>query len=110
MQLFAYLGSEQILTLTLKYLGTSTTAGLDATPTLQELSRYVTDIAPYYYDIGLELDIRNSQVIKSDSSLPNLTDKCQKMFEVWLETDTCATWKKLCDALEENNIKYLLKR
>ena len=61
------------------------------------------NVAPSYYDIGLQLDIVNSQLklIKNNPSLSDLKEKCRKMLEVWLENDTSATWKKLCDALEE---------
>ena len=76
---------------------------LEATPTLKELNRYITKLAPSYYNIGLQLDIVNSQLklIKNDPSLSDLREKCRKMLEVWLENDTSATWKKLYDALEE---------
>ena len=79
---------------------------LDATPTLNELNRYITEMAPSYFAIGLELDIVNSQLklIKSDPGLPNLKEKCLKMLEVWLENDTSATWRKLCEALQEEHI------
>lgn len=76
---------------------------------MNKLNQYVNDIAPFYHVIGLELDIRYSQlkVIKTDTNLPGLTDKCQKMMEVWLDTDTHATWKKLCDALDEQGYHTL---
>ena len=76
---------------------------LDTTPTLNELNCYIIEMAPLYYEIGLQLDIVNSQLklIKSDPSLPDLKEKCRRMLEVWLENDTGATWKKLCDALQE---------
>ena len=85
---------------------------LEATPTLKELNRYITDMAPSYYDIGLQLDIVNSQLklIKNDPSLPDLKEKCHKMLEVWLENDTSATWKKLCDALEEEGLSVLAEQ
>ena len=40
------------------------------TPTLKELYQYITDMAPFYYDIGLELDIVNSKLkfIKNNPS------------------------------------------
>ena len=87
---------------------------LEATPTLKELNHYITDMAPSYYDIGLQLDIVNSQLklIKNDPSLPDRKEKCRKMLEVWLENDTSATWKKLCDhcdALEEEAVSVLAK-
>ena len=84
---------------------------LEATPTLNQLNRYITDMAPSYYDIGLQLDIVNSQLklIKNDPNLSDLTEKCHKMLEVWLENDTSATWKKLCDALEEVEQSVLAK-
>jgi len=54
-----------------------------------------------YYTIRLELGIPYSSKLKS---LVDLQEKCCKMLEVWLETDTLASWKKLCDALEENEV------
>ena len=85
---------------------------LGVTPTLNELNRYVTDMAPSYYDIGLQLDIVNSQLrlIKNDPSFPDLKEKCRKMLEVWLANDTSATWKKLCDALQEVELSVLAER
>ena len=76
---------------------------LSDVPTLKELNRYIIDMAPFYFDIGLELDVLNSQLklIRNDPSLPDLKEKCRRMLEVWLENDTSATWKKLCDALLE---------
>ena len=76
---------------------------LSDVPTIKELNRYVIDMAPFYFDIGLELDVLNSQLklIRNDPSLPDLKEKCCKMLEVWLENDTSATWMKLCDALCE---------
>ena len=78
---------------------------LEATPTLKELNHYITDMAPYYYEIGLQLDIVYDQLklIKNDPSLSDLK-KCRKMLEMWLEKDTSATWKKLCDALEQEGL------
>ena len=67
-------------------------------------------MAPSYYNIGLELGIDNSQLnlIKDDHiSFPGLEEKCRRMLEVWLEKDTSATWKKLCDALKELELTFL---
>jgi len=85
---------------------------LEAIPTLNELNHYITDMAPSYDRIGLELDVVNSQIklIRNDPSLPGLEEKCLKMLEVWLENDTSATWKKLCDALEETGQSVLAER
>ena len=85
---------------------------LDATPTLNELNCYIIEMAPFYYEIGLELDIVNSQLklIRSEPSLPDLKEKCRKMLDVWLENDTTATWKKLCDALKEVGQDVLAER
>ena len=85
---------------------------LESTPTLNELNRYVIDIAPSYYDIGLGLDIVNSRLklIKSDPSLYDLTEKCRRMLEVWLENDTSASWKKFCNVLEENEQSVLVEK
>lgn len=85
---------------------------LDDNPTLNELNHYITDMASSYYDIGLELDIVNSQLklIKNDPSLFDLKEKCRKMLEVWLENDTSATWKKLCDALQAVELGVLAEQ
>lgn len=82
---------------------------LNDVPTLKELNRYIIDMAPLYYDIGLELDVLNSQLklIRNDPSLPDLKEKCRRMLEVWLENDISATWKKLCDALLETGQNVL---
>lgn len=76
---------------------------LNDVPTQKELNHYIIDMAPFYFDIGLELDVRYSQLklIRDNPSLPDLKEKCRRMLEVWLENDTSATWKKLCDALLE---------
>ena len=85
---------------------------LDVTPTLNDLNHYITEMAPSYYNIGLELDIVNSKlkVIQNDPSLPDLEGKCHKMLEVWLESNTSATWKKLCGALQEVGLSVLAER
>ena len=83
-----------------------TDRNLEATPALKKLNRYITDMASSYYDIGLELDIASSElkVIKNDTSLRNDKEKCREMLEVWLKSDSSATWKKLCKALQEEHI------
>ena len=85
---------------------------LNITPTLKELNCHIVDMAPSYYEIGLELDIVNSKMklIRSEPSLPDLQEKCRRMLEVWLESDTCATWKKLCEALQEVGQDVLAER
>ena len=79
---------------------------LQTVPTMNQLNHYITEMAPSYYTIGLELGIPYSElkVIKSDPSLVDLKEKCLKMLEVWLARDTSATWKKLCDALEDPEV------
>jgi len=79
---------------------------LEIAPTMKELNHYITDMAPEYYSIGLELEIHNKQlkVIKNDPSLFNIKHKCHAMLELWLDTDTSASWKKLCDALQETEV------
>ena len=85
-----------------------------AIPTLNKLNPYITDMAPFYHRIGLELGIDNSQLnlIKEDHiSFPGLEEKCRRMLEVWLnKNDTSATWKKLCDALEEQGLNFLARQ
>ena len=62
---------------------------LDATPTLKELSYYITDMAPYHhYSIGLEFRIDNRELglIREDNiSFFGLEQKCHRMLEVWLD-------------------------
>ena len=81
-------------------------------PTLNKLNCYIIDMATKYYEIGLQLDIVNSQLklIKCNSGMPDFEEKCRKMLEVWLENDTSATWKKLCDALKEQGLSVLAEQ
>ena len=77
---------------------------LEDTPTLRELNHHITDMAPSYYDIGLQLDVPEAKlnlIRDDDHNFQGLKEKCRNMLEVWLESDTSATWKKLCDALQE---------
>ena len=76
---------------------------LDDIPKMNELNLYTVDIASFYIELGLKLNVPNENllVIKKDSFLPSLTDKCKRMLELWLEMDTTATWNKLCEALKQ---------
>ena len=69
---------------------------------MNKLNRWIPKMAPYYYTIGLELDIVNSRLknIKTDSNFSGNEEKCREMLGVWLAKDTSATWEKLCKALE----------
>ena len=93
-------------------LDRDTIANQEPASTLKELHRYITDMAPSYYKIGLELDIVNSKlrVIENDPGLPGLETNCCKMLDLWLETDTYATWKKLYDALQVVKMSVLAER
>ena len=80
---------------------------LQTVPMMNQLNHYITEMAPSYYTIGLELGIPYSElkVIKtSDPSLIDLKEKCLKMLEVWLARDTSAPWTKLCDTLEDPEV------
>ena len=76
---------------------------LETTVTMKKLNHYITDMASHYYDIGLELDIPNSKLkaIKNNFTVPDIKEKCREMCQIWLDNDTHATWKRLCDALKE---------
>ena len=63
-------------------------------------------MAPSYHEIGLELGITYATM----TILSGLKEKCQKMLEMWLENDTSATWKKLCDALQEVGMSVLAEQ
>ena len=84
---------------------------LEATPTLHELNRYITDMAPSYYNIGIQLGIDNRELklIKNDHiSFSGFEQKCHRMLEIWLDKNsTSVTWKKLCDTLERLELNFL---
>ena len=84
---------------------------LGATPTLNALNPYITDMTPSYYDIGLQLGVARStlNVIHSDTYLHN-KQKCREMLQAWLQKDTSATWRKLCDALQEIELNALAEQ
>ena len=69
---------------------------------MNKLNSWIPEMAPYYYTIGLELDIVNSRLknIKTDSNFSGNEEKCREMLGVWLAKDISATWEKLCKALE----------
>ena len=83
---------------------------LEDTPTLRELNHHITDMAPSYYEIGLKLDVPDAKLklIRNDPS--KTKEKCREMLKVWLESDTSATWKKLCDALQEVEMGVLAEQ
>ena len=85
---------------------------LEATPTQKDLRRHITDMASSYQQIGLELDVPYAELklIRNDFNLPDPKEKCRKMLEVWLESDTSATWKKLCNALQEVEMGVLAEQ
>ena len=87
-------------------LKSPTQRDLEATPIPKELNRYVTEMATKYYDIGLELEIPDSQlrIIKNDNNFHNDQEKCREMLTMWLANDKSATWKKLCDTLQKEHI------
>ena len=68
------------------------------------LMKYRDKIAPYWYDLGVQLlqleeYIDKLNVIKAN--YPNNVQKCcDEMFEYWLSVDNQVSWKKLIDALE----------
>ena len=78
-------------------------------PTMQKLSRYIEDMTPSYQTIGLELGVpfATLKIIRNDPNMPDLRDKCLEMLHVWLKNDISATWKKLCDALQEAEMRVL---
>jgi len=69
-------------------------------PSMRALNKNVIqEVAPHYYDIGLELGIEPVQlrIIKTDN--PNqCCQKCQLMFEKFLGSGS-ATWKAVIEAL-----------
>ena len=76
---------------------------------MNKLNSWIPKMAPHFYSIGLELDIRNSQLknIKTDPIFSGNEEKCREMLGVWLANDTSATWEKLCKALESTDQKVL---
>ena len=76
---------------------------------MNKLNSWIPEMAPYYYSIGLELDILNSRLknIKTDSNFSGNEEKCREMLGVWLANDTSATWEKLCKALESTDQRVL---
>ena len=78
---------------------------------MNKLNCWIPRMASYYYNVGLELDIVNSQLknIKTDSQFSGYEEKCREMLDVWLAKDTSATWEKLCVALESIDQKVLAR-
>lgn len=71
-----------------------------ARPEMKKLFRYISDMAPSYFAIGLELVPYNKLKVIKTSNFDN-KEKCEKMLQLWLQIDVDATWTKLCKALRE---------
>ena len=72
-------------------------------PTFVLLMKYVDEITPYWFDVGIKL-VEGSymyylNVIKEDH--PNDVEKCcHQMLQYWLQVDVEANWNKLIYSLE----------
>ena len=81
-------------------------------PTMQKLNHYIKDMAPSYQTIGLELGVPYAtlKLIRNDPNFLDIKEKCREMLHVWLENDISATWKKLCDALQEAEMSVVAEQ
>ena len=80
------------------------------TPTIQQLiSQVRTEIAPKWYDLGVELlgkkYVKKLKVIGTDNK-GNTEGCCTEMFNFWLQTDTKASWTKLVEALRSKSVQH----
>lgn len=64
-----------------------------------------------YIYIGLELGIVYDKLrnIQDDLRFPGPQDKCREMLNLWLKSDTSATWEKLCKVLESRDLNVLAR-
>ena len=88
-----------------------------ARPEVKYLNRYVRDQLAAasasgpkkWYDVGLTLMGENSRnqldVMKVDKH--NTYERCEGMFNLWLERDPEASWNKLIAALKRNNLNTI---
>jgi len=77
-------------------------------PSMRALNKNVIqEVAPHYYDIGLELGVEATQLrIIETNYRHQCCEKCQLMFEKFLEMGG-ATWKAVIDALRIGGVQLL---
>ena len=75
---------------------------LDTPPKLKDLYNKVTpEYAAQWRIIGTLLDVSKGRLDGIERSFPsNAFWCCNKMLEIWLETDINATWRKMVEALD----------
>ena len=88
---------------TIRLLITIIPVGTD-TPTIRLLNNHVRgDIAPRWYDLGIQL-LNEEQCAKlniiKDNHPQDAEKCCTEMFEYWLRVDVDASWNKLITALK----------
>ena len=66
-------------------------------PELRKLSQYSAELAPFWKEIALHLEIPECKVKIIDSDHPNVENKCNEMFSTWLLKKVC--WCHLIKAL-----------
>jgi len=80
------------------------------TPSLQQLINHVRpDVAPIWYDLGVELlDKQHANELDTiNVNNPGDVQKCcTQMFNHWLRTDSKASWTKLVEALRSRAVQH----
>ena len=78
-------------------------------PALKYLHRFKNDICKHWYDLGVQL-LHNDDVAKLDNVQANFKDVdqcCSRMFRIWLDSSTSATWNDLILALRVIDLRDL---
>ena len=74
---------------------------VNTTPSLKDLAELITlQYAVNWKLIGTLLGLSNNTLEIIEAENKKVTDCCNKMFSVWLDTHIDASWKKLLSAIE----------
>ena len=76
---------------------------VDSKPSKKKLLKIIPHVAPYWYEIGIQL-LREDQeshldVIKAEHG-HDKTTSCTEMFSLWLKSHPNASWQELIESLK----------
>ena len=81
-------------------------------PTLKLLMKYRNEIAPYWFNVGMQL-LQHEYYYKLAEIRNNYNDVeqcCMQMLQYWLMVDAEASWNKLIDTLQRVDLNTAAAR
>ena len=78
-------------------------------PTMRDLVKHVVPlVGGHWYDLGLELlnpKYENELDTIESETTDRISERCRKMFSIWLRTDPQASWNKVVTCLTQASLE-----